>query len=95
MTQSDRAMKYRWDSDRSTMPVLLVGWRYPMRRGRGSAMVLRARFSGGQTPGARYYRVRNGDLIYEKNDFALVNKLRHDEGQLVPDELERGQLELL
>jgi len=39
--------------------------------------------------------VRNGDLIYEKNDFALVNKLRHDEGQLVPDELERGQLELL
>lgn len=63
-------MKWRWDSDRSKMPVLVVGRTY------GKWKVLkRLRCDPHPHNGYRYLLEKDGKVWGVQNDFAVLNKL--------------------
>lgn len=69
-------MRYVWDSDRTAMPRLIVGRTYKLRRG-GSLTIGAVKTARMSAHGGLYYQVLDdvGALLYEQNDFALLNKL--------------------
>lgn len=79
-------MKWRWDSNRMRMPILVVGQTYRRRRGSPVTILFRRR-QPMHEHGGYSYRFRETGGVVCQNDFALLNAICECEWPVVTGQL--------